>query len=401
MKRINTDILISGGGLAGLIATCVFANAGFDVICVDPNPSLTQSDNPKADLRSTALLQPARNLLCDAGIWSHIEPHGAALQTMRIIDAGGVENEIRVIADFNANDISNEPFGWNFPNWLLHRELLARLNQLPNAQLINSTSVSSLITRDQEALVSLDNKCQISARIVIGADGRNSFIRQTLNIDVKTWRYAQKALVFNVEHDKSHNNTSIEIHRSGGPFTLVPMPDSDTKYKSSVVWMETSENAQHLMQMNKSDFNTALNSRSCAILGALTLTSHRMIWPIISQQAKCLIAQRTALIAEAAHVLPPIGAQGLNISIADIKALVTLFQNDPQNIGSTKMLNAYAKARMGDISRRMKVIDALNRASISNNNNLKALRFKGLQILHGFSPLRKSLMKAGLGSVET
>ncbi|MGB2893122.1 MAG: FAD-dependent monooxygenase, partial [Albidovulum sp.] len=128
----TTDILSSGGGVAGLTAAAAFGSAGFRVICVDPAPPVTEEAGTGADLRTTAFLQPSRRVLEAAGLWDRIAPNGAALRIMRIVDAGGDQPEPRIVKDFDAAEIGDEPFGWNFPNWLLRRETVARLGLLPN-----------------------------------------------------------------------------------------------------------------------------------------------------------------------------------------------------------------------------------------------------------------------------
>ncbi|MDE3027783.1 MAG: FAD-dependent monooxygenase, partial [Paracoccaceae bacterium] len=127
MARISTDILISGGGVAGLSAAAAFGSAGHRVICVDPTPPVTSDSDAGADLRTTAVLQPSIPVLEAAGLWTRLEPHAAPLQIMRIVDAGGEVPEPRIVKDFDASDISDQPFGWNLPNWLLRREMVARL----------------------------------------------------------------------------------------------------------------------------------------------------------------------------------------------------------------------------------------------------------------------------------
>ena len=141
----------------------------------------------------TAFLQPSLPVLEAAGLWTRLAPHAAALQIMRIVDAGGPEPEPRVLRDFNAADISDQPFGWNLPNWLLRREMVARLAELPNVSFRPGTATRSLITRESEALATLSDGSRIAARLVIGADGRNSLVREALGIGVKTTRYGQKA----------------------------------------------------------------------------------------------------------------------------------------------------------------------------------------------------------------
>ena len=397
MTRISTDILISGGGVAGLCAAAAFGSAGFSVICADPTPPVTSAEAEGADLRTTAFLQPSIPVLEAAGLWSRLRPFAAPLQIMRIIDAGGEIAEPRVIKDFDAADLSDAPFGWNLPNWLLRREMLARLTDLPNVTFLPGIATHSLLTRETEALVTLSDCRKVSAKLVIAADGRGSTMREALGIPVKTIRYGQKALAFAVTHPIPHDNISTEIHRSGGPFTLVPLPDRDGLPCSAVVWMETGPEVQHLAALPTTEFEAAINARSCQILGPLTLASRRTVWPIISQIAARMAGERVALMAEAAHVVPPIGAQGLNMSLADLAILLDLAQADPTNLGNAKMLDAYHRRRHFDVQTRVTGIDALNRAAMIEGQFLRDLRAGLLNALYSAAPVRKTLMKAGIG----
>lgn len=394
------DILISGGGIAGLAAAAAFGTAGFNVICVDPTPPITSSEADGADMRSTAMLQPARTLLEAAGIWDHLAPHAAALQIMRIVDAGGAEPEARIVKDFDASDISDLPFGWNFPNYVLRREMLARLEALPNVDFRAGTGTTALFTRSQMAKVTLSDGSKVQAKLVIAADGRNSPMRKAAGITVSTKRYGQKALAFAVTHPIPHNNVSTEIHRTGGPFTLVPLPDYNGLPCSAVVWMDDGPKSQTRFDADIPAFEDEMSTRSCHHFGPLTLASKRSIWPIISQTASAMSAQRVALIAEAAHVVPPIGAQGLNMSLRDMAALLELATARPDGLGDAEMLMAYEKARMGDIKLRVRGIDLLNRASQASSPAMRDARAMGLNALYSMGPVRKTLMQMGLGVAD-
>ncbi len=398
MTDQSTDILISGGGIAGMTGAAVFASAGFDVVCVDPAPPVTERDAAGSDLRSTAFLQPARDLLDDAGLWNRLAPYAAPLQIMRIVDAGGVDPEPRVTRDFNAADLSDLPFGWNLPNWLLRREMVARLGELPNVDFRPGTATTSLFTRQTEARVGLSDGSRIATKLVIAADGRGSPMREAAGIAVHTLRYGQKALAFAVTHPVPHNNVSTEIHRTGGPFTLVPLPEHDGLPSSAVVWMEQGPKAKALSEMDIPAFEQAMSDRSCHLFGPLTLTSRRTIWPIISQKADRLNGERIALIAEAAHVVPPIGAQGLNMSLNDMRTLRDLALARPEGLGDARMLDSYHRARHNDIAVRVKGIDLLNRASMISAQPLRDARAAGLSALYALAPVRKMLMQMGLGA---
>ena len=392
-----TDILISGGGIAGLTAAAAFGTAGFDVICVDPAPPITERDVDGSDMRSTAFLQPARALLETAGLWEQLAPHAAPLQVMRIVDAGGVDPEPRLTREFNATDLSDLPFGWNLPNWLLRREMVARLADLSNVDFRPGTATKTLFTRQGEARVGLSDTSRIRAKLVIAADGRASPMREAAGIEVETKRYGQKALAFAVTHPIPHENVSTEIHRTGGPFTLVPLPDYNGLPSSAVVWMEEGAKAKALFELSAPAFEAQMSERSCHLFGPLSLASQRTIWPIISQKAQRLNGQRLALVAEAAHVVPPIGAQGLNMSLGDMRTLLDLAMAHPDRLGDAEMLEAYHRARHRDITVRVLGIDLLNRASMVNAQPLRDARAMGLNALYALPQVRKTLMQMGLG----
>jgi len=397
MMQDHFDIIISGAGLAGLVTAVAFGTAGFDVLCVDPAPPVTERDKPGADLRSTAFLQPARDFMLSLGLWDHLSAHATPLEVMQIMDAGGSDKATRVTKRFEARDISELPFGWNLPNWLLRREILGALHQLPNVTLRSGIASAGLFTRLKEAHVTFSDGSRACAKLVIAADGHKSAMRRAAGIAVKTSRYGQKALAFAVTHPLEHNNVSTEIHRSGGPFTLVPLPNWQGQPSSAVVWMETSAKANALDQMAVPAFETAMTERSYGLLGPLTLASRKTLWPIISQTAERLCGERLALAAEAAHVMPPIGAQGLNTSLKDVQCLLHLAQARPDGLGDVAMLDAYHRARITDIRARAAGIEMLNRTSMLSVPFLRDTRAAALKGLHGIAPLRKSVMQLGLG----
>ena len=390
----DIDILISGGGLAGLIAACAFGAQGFSVLCVDPAPPVTEEDAAGADLRSTAFLMPSVALFERIGLWERLAPHATALQVMRIVDAGGATATPRLTRDFDAAEIGDQPFGWNLPNWLMRRELMARTRALPSVRVIHGTGTATVLPRSEGAVVTLTDGRRLRARLLIGADGRDSAVRGALGIGTRTWRYGQRALAFAVTHEQPHHNVSTEVHRSGGPFTLVPLPDRDGQPGSAVVWMDDAAAIDALLALPAPGFEAALNDRSAGVLGHLRQATPLTAWPIVSQIADRFAGPRTALIAEAAHVLPPIGAQGLNMSLADLSALLELSRADP---GSADSLARYNRTRRPDAYARILAIDVLNRASQAQLRPLRDLRAAALGGLYGIAPVRRLMMRAGLG----
>lgn len=389
--RNTIDVIISGGGLAGLAAAAAFGSAGHSVLCVDPAPPVTDEADPAADLRTTALLQPSARVLAAAGVWERLEPQAQPLQTMRLVDAGG-----RLRRDFDAADVSDRPFGWNFPNWLLRREMVARLAELPRVRFAPGLGTAGLVARETEARVTLTDASRWTARLLVAADGRDSPMRASLGIGARTIDYGQQAVVFAVAHDLPHEGVSTEIHDSGGPFTLVPLPDRDGACRSAVVWMVPAAEARRLVALDPDSFAAAATARSFGLFGALRLVTGRARWPIIARLADRFDGPSAALMAEAAHVVPPIGAQGLNMSMADLGALVDLSAR--HGLGSAEGLAAYTRIRWPEVAARIVGVDLLNRASQAGAAPLRAARAAGLRLLHAPPLLRRMMMRLGMGT---
>ena len=394
---METDVFIAGAGLTGSIAALSYSKAGRNVIIADP---FISSENAQVDYRTTAYLQPSKLFLERLGIWEAIEDNAMPLEVMKIIDSSSVKNkdEIKSQKEFKSAEISDLPFGWNVKNSLMRTALKRLIDSQNNCKLITTSSAIDLVCRDSAAYIKLSNGNKLKAKLVVAADGRNSILREKASISVKTHRFGQKALAFAVTHSIPHKNISTEIHNSGGPFTLVPLPDNEGKPSSAVVWMENGEKAKNLMEMETKKFEQKMTVRSCNILGPLKLASKRSLWPIISQIADKLYSQRLALIGETAHVVPPIGAQGLNMSLADIKVLSDLDQKYPDQLGSMDTLSEYQKNRIVDIRQRVAGVSALNQISISSNKLVQNIRAFGLENFFQVPAIKHTTMKLGIGN---
>ena len=394
---VETDVFISGAGLAGSIAALSYSKAGRNVIVADP---FIYGNNPQVDYRTTAYLQPSKLFLEKLGIWEAIEDSAMPLEIMKIMDSSNIKNgdKIRSQKEFKSAEISDLPFGWNVKNSLMRAALKRLIDQQSNCKLITNSSVVDMVCRDSLAYLKLSSGNTVKAKLVIAADGRNSILREKAGISTKTHRFGQKALAFAVTHSIPHKNISTEIHNSGGPFTLVPLPDYNGKPSSAIVWMENGEKATNLMEMKTKNFEHEMTIRSCNILGPLKLASKRSLWPIISQVADRLYSKRLALIGETAHVVPPIGAQGLNMSLADIKCLNDLDQKYPDQLGSISTLKEYHKNRIFDIRQRVAGVSALNQISISKNKVIQNIRAFGLENFFQIPAIKHTTMKLGMGN---
>ena len=385
------EILVSGGGLAGLIAAVAFGDSGYEVLCIDPTG---ENKFKQVDLRTTAYLQPSQLFLQKIGVWPLVEHSSTPLEIMRIADMAG---EKLTVKDFNSSDISDAPFGWNVRNLDMREGLLARIKALPNVVYETGLSTASTTSRSTMARVTLSNSRIIDCKLLIAADGRDSSIREQAGVAMKRTEFGQSALSFSVTHELPHNNISTEVHKVGGPFTLVPLPDFEGKPSSAVVWMDKTENINNIKALPPAAFNAAITQRSGAVLGKLTSVTNCAKWPIISQLADHFFAERTAFIAETAHVVPPIGAQGLNLSIGDIETLLKLAKSSSDDIGSLTLLKKYHKIRRPIAQSRVIGVGLLNLASKADGPIAARARALGLNAIHNIKPLRHALMQLGIG----
>ena len=382
----HIPILIAGGGPAGLAAAAALAAEGNRVLLCDPAPEAARTAR---DRRTTAILQPGRALLERAGVWARLDERPVALDEMRVVDLRASR-----AARFRAREISERPFGWNVRNGALRRALESRVEALGVAW--RAAGVAALVNRSGEALVTLSDGLRLRADLVIGADGKESRVRAAAGIGARTARPGQRALSFTVAHGAPHANVSTELYDAGGPLVLVPLPDEPDAvppHRSAVVWMTAAPEAERLAALDPDALSEAATARSGGVLGPLRALDAPAIWPVEFRLADRFAAGRVALMAEAAHALPPIGAQGLNMSLADAAALRDLCAGGP----ATADLAAYDRARRPDAAARLAAVAALNGAAIGAGP-LGGLRGAGIGLLAAAPPLRRGLMRLGLGA---
>ncbi len=388
MKQMKADILISGGGIAGLTLGIFLGKAGLDVHLIDTAPPPA---NPAASGRTIALMQNSLNILGATGVWDKIAEHAAPLETMRIVDDNNVYTEV----EFHAGDIGLAQFGFNIPNSILRSSLHDIAKTIKNLTLHIPDMLESFENEGASVTGSLKSGKEITANLLIGADGSKSLVRNISGIDVKENDYKQSAITCLISHSRTHNNTATEFHRPGGPLALVPMPGN----QSSVVWIEPTERADDIMRLRKDEFTQALQKLTGDILGAIQLSGTPECWPIKSIKAKTLTAPRVVLMAEAAHVISPITAQGLNLSLRDVAALAETIVDAARagiDIGGASVLNTYEKRRRIDINTRVFGVDGMNKIVSTDANALKGLRRAGLKTVDAIAPLKKIAMRIGL-----
>lgn len=386
------DVLVVGGGIAGSAAALALARAGAGVTLVDGRAG-AQESAPR-DGRTTAFLVEALQLFQRLGVWAEMAAGAAPLRRLRIVNVadGAIQGDVT----FEAGELGLEAFGYNLLNHRVADVLRAALTGHSRVRLVPGRFAT--FARAADAVrVELEDGQALSARLLVGVDGKGSRVREAARIGVRRHEYGQAAIVGGFTHARPHGDTSIEVHRPWGPFTLVPMGDR----RSSFVWVEAAAEAGRIQALDEADFRAELEARASPWLGGVTaLTAKAQLWPLSAVLAARLAAPRLALAGEAAHALSPLGAQGLNLSLRDATALAELVGaalangRDP---GAPAVVLAYERRRRVDVSGRFWAVDGLNRAVRSGSPALGLARGLGLQLIGSLPPLRRGVMRSLLG----
>lgn len=379
----STRILVAGTGPAGLIAALAFAKAGFGVIVAGPP---ARAD----DGRTTALMVPALKVLGRIGVLDELSRDAAPLKTMRIID--GTSRLIRSpMVTFRAGEIGEQHFGYNFQNRILNAVLEKAVAEHPAIEWRRAL-VEHWQLGPQVATATLSDGTIVQTALAVAADGRNSPARHAAGISTTSHALPQSALVLNFAHTRDHAFTSTEFHTETGPFTLVPLPGK----RSSLVWVLRPETAKQLSELDDAALSLRIERQMQSMLGKVTVDGGRQIYPLSTSLPARFADKRVALVGEAAHVFPPIGAQGLNLGIRDVDQLVEFATKHGDDPGSPAALAAYDSARRPDILARTSAVNLLNMSLLSDMLPAQMARGLGLNVLGGFSPIRAFFMREGL-----
>jgi len=388
LSKQDCDVLVVGTGPAGLVAALAFAQAGLATIAVGP------AVDPARDTRTTALFTGSVALLSNLGLGPALAPSMVPMTGLRLVDdTGGIWRAPEVL--FRAEELNLREFGINIDNAALNTALLSAVRAQKYLRLAEDTVAPGFQAEERGVTVKLDSGGTISARLIIGADGRGSPCRREAGIEASTHPYPQSAVATRFHHTRPHDGISSEFHRTAGPLTTVPLAGRE----SSLVWVETPEEARRLMALDEAAFIRELDDRLQGLLGAVTRIGPRASFPLIRMAAERLGARRVALIGEAAHVIPPIGAQGLNLGLRDIATLadlVTRTRSLGADIGGDALLKAYDTERRVDVTSRTVMVDTLNRSLISDFLPLHLVRGAGVHALNTIPWLRRLVMREGL-----
>ena len=378
----HCDIAIVGAGAVGLAAALSLAAAGRQV-------ALFGLASAPRDGRTVALLDGSWRLLEALGLTEALDAVAAPLAVMRLVDdTGSLFRQPPV--EFKAAELGLPAFGWNVENAVLVEAMAAKAVVEPRIRMIPQV-VTEITAGADGVLLAGDGLAPITARLVVGADGRKSRVREAAGIAARDWSYPQVALTAILSHRREHQDASTEFHTRSGPCTLVPMSGR----RSSLVWLVEPLDADRLAGLDDLAFAREVERRAHSILGALTVAGPRGRVPMGGLSVDRFAAARMALIGEAAHVFPPIGAQGLNLGLRDVAALrdAVAGADDP---GAEAALSAYDRSRQADVRLRTGAVDALNRTLLTDLLPADLMRGAGLLALSRIAPLRRLVMRQGL-----
>ena len=385
------DVFVVGAGLAGLAAAIGFARAGFSVVCGGPTGRLGGG-------RAVALLGGSVDFLAELGAWRAIEPIAAPMRAVRLLDDTRSLFPSRPLA-FSSAEIGREAFGWNVENALVADALAATASACPSLRRVEPAA-ERFDFSPKRADVGLVDGRRFAARLIVGADGRASPAREAAGIDADARLHPQSALTAFLAHARPHDDVCQEFYTREGPFALAPLPAANgARWRSSLVWAMSRDEASRRAALDDASLAGEVERQARSALGAMRIEGERGVFPMESRRARRLTATRFALVGDAAHVFSPIGAQGLNLGLRDVKTLVETARDAAtrgEDIGGRAALARYARARLFDVATRAGAVDALDRSLTVRFAPLDAARALGFAALGAIGPLRRLAMREGI-----
>ncbi|MDR3422244.1 MAG: UbiH/UbiF family hydroxylase [Xanthobacteraceae bacterium] len=380
---MTAEVAVVGGGPAGLVSAIALKAAGVDVLLVAPSPA--------EDHRTTALLAGSVTALTTLGVWEACRPHAAPLASIRIVD--DTQRLLRAPeVVFNAAEIGLDAFGYNIENRHLLAALYAHAWRLSIPH-VESAAVAIASDSDGASVKLADGTARV--RLVVGADGQRSLCRAAAGIGTDRRAYPQTALTLNLAHDRPHHDAATEFHTRSGPFTLVPLPGR----RSSLVCVLDPAHAAELAAMEDAELSAEIERRAHSLFGKMRVEARRGVFPLAIETAHAFARGRIALVGEAAHVVPPIGAQGLNLGLRDAASLAEIVADARRqncDLGAPAILARYDAERRADATSRRIAIDWLNRSLLTDFLPVQGVRGLSLYLVDRIGPLRRALMREGV-----
>ncbi len=397
-KNITVDIVIVGAGMVGLTLANLLAKQGKTIAIVDRSEVAAFKDHQEVQSRVTAVSPGSQAIFEYVNAWSAMQAKRvSAFQHMHVWDEEGSSN-----IHFNANDLDRNNLGHIVENFVIQSSLHEVLQQQGNVEWLLPEHINKVITFQDRAEVELDSGTVISAKLVVGADGGRSTVRNLAEIHYTEKSYQQMGLVALVESEHPHENTAWQRFLSTGPLALLPLSNGQENNKlCSIVWSVSEDCADELMKLNEHEFADALTQASDMQLGNITLKSKCAAFPLISGQAERIVRARIALVGDAAHALHPLAGQGANLGFIDAAVLADVLERSStdweRDIGSLKVLRKYERARVGETQIMQSAMDTFVAVFGSSNGAIVSARNVALRTADSIQPVKKFFMKHAMG----
>jgi 2-octaprenyl-6-methoxyphenol hydroxylase len=390
----RADVIIFGGGLVGLALASALDSSGLSAIVVDsadPGERKTQA----FDGRTSAVSSSSMRMLRAIGVDEHFPEPGCPIRTIRVADGlepGALQFE---------PPLGDEPLGWMHENRHLRAALQDRAEAGRNLWLLWKSRVASTERGDHGVIVSLEDGRRLCAPLLIGADGRNSAIREQARIPMARWRYEHMAIVSTLRHERPHDNVAYEIFFPTGPFALLPMTDDDKGHRSAIVWSVQRDDAPGFVTLSDEDFAAEARHAMGGFLGAVEVAAPRSTYPLGFHHAAQITAGRLALVGDAAHAIHPIAGQGLNLGFRDAAALAQVLVEGARlglDLGDQQLLDRYQRWRSLDSLMVSMATDSLTRIYAIRGRTASAVRRLGMGLIDRITPIKDRLMSEARGT---
>ena len=394
MEKHFTDVLIVGGGPVGGSLACALASAGVSSVLVDRAPADKFLD-PSFDGRATAVAQGPKKMLEKIGVWRLLGANVAPIQDIRVVDGHS-----RLFLHYDHEDVGEDALGYMVENRCLRHAVSMAATAVPAVTVMAPAEIDELERTETAVTAKLKGGDYLTASLVVGSDGRNSFVRNHAGLKVTHWPYHQSGIVCTIAHEKPHNNIAHEHFYPAGPFAILPL----TGNRSSIVWTESAADSADLMSLSEVDFISELAHRAGDFMGALEVVGPRWCYPLSLHFTETSVASRLALAGDSAHGIHPIAGQGLNMGLRDVAALAEVMADAHRlglDIGSADVLLKYDRWRRFDNTTMVASTDGLNRLFSNNIAPLRLARDLGLAAVNRLGPLKKVIMRQAMGLTGT
>jgi 2-octaprenyl-6-methoxyphenol hydroxylase len=392
------DVLVGGGGFAGLaLGVALRQGLGESFAVTVADPAFARS--PVADTRASAIAAAARRLFQTIGVWERVAAEAQPILDMVVTDSR-LEDAVRpTFLSFGGEIAPEEPFAHMIENGPLLRALMDKAKEEGvELRAAGVTDFSPPSASSHQIAVELSDGASISARLLVGADGARSAIRERAGIATHGWDYGQSGIVTTVAHERDHHGRAEEHFLPAGPFAILPLKGR----RSSLVWTEETREAERIIALKDEEFHGELERRFGLHLGEITVEGSRRAFPLGLAVARSFIGERLALVGDAAHIIHPIAGQGLNMGLKDVAALAEAIVDaarlglDP---GGAGVLDHYQRWRRFDTMAMGITTDVLNRLFSNRSDLLRAVRDVGMGLVDRAPALKQLFIREAAGLV--